>query len=135
MWIRQGQRTDILMSITPIVMRPQELPGPEVTRIWSGKEEDFTQTEPAESVLERKAAYLDKPVREDLKETTPGPLERANRQEPSGTSWRGRTSAAATKDASGPSEGGQGPEMQTDNPKADGSAQSVSAAHATRAGG
>jgi general secretion pathway protein D len=112
----EGQKTDILMSITPIVMRPQELPGAEVTQIWSGKEEDFTQTEPAESVLQRQAAYLDKPAGEDLKGTMPVPSKRAGSQEPLGTTEVGDR-RGVTKDASGPSEGGQAPEKETDSPK------------------
>jgi general secretion pathway protein D len=112
----EAQRTDILMSITPIVMRPQELPGPEVTQIWSGKEEDFTQTEPAESVLERKGAYLDKPAREDLKERMPGHSESAGSQGPPVTA-EGGDRRGVTTDASGPSEGGPTPEKQTDTPR------------------
>jgi general secretion pathway protein D len=112
----EATRTDILMSITPIVMRPQELPGPEVTQIWSGKEEDFTQTEPAESVLERKAAYLEKPAREGLEETMPGTAERAENQGPGGAPEGGNARGGA-KDP-GPAQGAKpsGEEMEPPRP-------------------
>jgi general secretion pathway protein D len=111
----EATRTDILMSITPIVMRPQELPGAEVTQIWSGKEEGFTQTEPMESILERKAAYLDKPVREGLKETMPAPTERAENQELQGAP-EGGDPAGGAKDA-GPAQGAQPPRKEIEIPR------------------
>jgi general secretion pathway protein D len=112
----EGQKTDILMSITPIVMRPQELPGAEVTQFWSGKEQNFSQTEPAESVLARKSAYLDKPARDDLDKTTPAPVERAESPQPKGSPEEGNP-GGATKGASGPLEGGQATGKQPDSPK------------------
>jgi general secretion pathway protein D len=112
----EAQRTDILMSITPIVMRPQELPGAEVTQIWSGKEDRFTQTEPTESLLQRKAAYLDKPAREGLKETMPEPTERAENLDSQGAR-EGGNPAGGQKDA-GPAQAAQpsGKEIEIPRP-------------------
>ena len=45
-------QTDILMAITPIMIRGQEIPSPEVAQIWSGKEQDFSLREPYEGYYE-----------------------------------------------------------------------------------
>jgi len=55
-------QTDILMVITPIVTRSQEIPETNVMQIWSGKEKDFSQRVPYESLYEEK--YLDFPMEE-----------------------------------------------------------------------
>ncbi len=55
-------KTDLLMTITPVILRPQEVPGEEVTEIWSGRERDFSLEEPYESHAKRKAQYSDRPV-------------------------------------------------------------------------
>ena len=55
-------QTDILMVITPIVTRSQEIPETNVMQIWSGKEKDFSQRAPYESLYEEK--YLDFPMEE-----------------------------------------------------------------------
>lgn len=39
-------QTDILMAITPIMVRGQEIPSSEVAQIWSGKDQDFYLREP-----------------------------------------------------------------------------------------
>ncbi len=57
-------KTDILMSITPIIARSQEIPEPDVAEIWSGRENDFSLKEPYETTIEREEAYDDKPVEE-----------------------------------------------------------------------
>ncbi|PKN27319.1 MAG: hypothetical protein CVU64_16115 [Deltaproteobacteria bacterium HGW-Deltaproteobacteria-21] len=44
-------KTDILMAITPIVIRSLDVPDPGVTRIWSGKEDEFSSEKPFESRL------------------------------------------------------------------------------------
>lgn len=44
-------KTDILMAITPIVIRSLDVPDPSVTRIWSGKEDEFSSEKPFESRL------------------------------------------------------------------------------------
>ncbi len=45
-------QTDILMAITPIMVRPQEIPSPEVAQIWSGKDQDFSLRKPYEGYYE-----------------------------------------------------------------------------------
>ncbi len=60
--------TDIMMAITPIVARSQEIPGPDVTEIWSGRESNFSLQEPYETYLERKETYEDKPMEESPRE-------------------------------------------------------------------
>jgi hypothetical protein len=71
--------TDIIMAITPIVVRSQEIPGPDVARIWSGKEKDFSLAEPYESSAEREQGLLDRPRDEFLPkpERPPSPPEPA----------------------------------------------------------
>ncbi|HIC84937.1 MAG TPA: tetratricopeptide repeat protein, partial [Desulfobacterales bacterium] len=54
-------KTDLLMTITPIIIRTQEIPGREVTQIWSGREREFSLEEPFESYAQRRAMYLDYP--------------------------------------------------------------------------
>jgi general secretion pathway protein D len=51
--------TDILMAITPVVIRSQEIPQSDVTRIWSGTEEGFSLRKPYEIQAEEKGQYLD----------------------------------------------------------------------------
>jgi len=55
-------QTDILIVITPIVTQSQEIPETNVMQIWSGKEKDFSQRVPYESLYEKK--YLDFPMEE-----------------------------------------------------------------------
>ncbi len=55
-------QTDILMSITPIIIRKQDSIGIDFTRIWSGNERNPSLREPFESYIERKEAYQDKPI-------------------------------------------------------------------------
>lgn len=47
-------KTDILMAITPVLTRAEEVPGADVSTIWSGSENDFSLREPYESYAERK---------------------------------------------------------------------------------
>ncbi len=58
---RGSEKTDILMSITPYVINQQEIPGENVTQIWSGKEEHFSISEPYESYQKSKEAFLSEP--------------------------------------------------------------------------
>jgi general secretion pathway protein D len=62
-------QTDILMAITPIIVRSQEIPSQEVTRIWSGKEENMSSERPYEDIAGMDEAMLDIPkesIKEDL---------------------------------------------------------------------
>lgn len=62
------EKKDILMAITPIMARSQEIPEPDVAEIWSGREDDFSLKEPYETYIEREEAYNDEPVEEPPKE-------------------------------------------------------------------
>jgi general secretion pathway protein D len=53
--------TDILMAITPIITRTQDIPSRDVSEIWSGKERNFSQREPYESYAEQEGAYYMRP--------------------------------------------------------------------------
>jgi general secretion pathway protein D len=56
---------DILMAITPIMIRSQEIPDASIAQIWSGKEEDISLKGPYEAELDQDKALLDRP-REEL---------------------------------------------------------------------
>ncbi|HDM09036.1 MAG TPA: tetratricopeptide repeat protein [Desulfobacteraceae bacterium] len=51
-------KTDIIMTITPMVLRGQKIPSKDVREIWSGQGRQFSTREPYESVAERKMEYL-----------------------------------------------------------------------------
>ncbi len=59
-----ARKTDILMAITPVLVRGQELPDQHISQIWSGKEDDFSQREPFESIAEREGQFTEKPAPE-----------------------------------------------------------------------
>lgn len=50
------KKTDVLLAITPHILRSLEIPPEEVTTIWSGKEDDFTVRAPFESFREKEEA-------------------------------------------------------------------------------
>ncbi|MFZ5573105.1 MAG: tetratricopeptide repeat protein [Thermodesulfobacteriota bacterium] len=58
---RNDISTDVIMSITPIVVRNQEIPSLEATQIWSGSEDHFSLEEPYENTLKRQTESLDEP--------------------------------------------------------------------------
>lgn len=60
----EGNKKDVLMVITPILIKDQEIPGAGVMKFWSGKEKDFSLREPYESYVNRKNLYLDRPKKE-----------------------------------------------------------------------
>lgn len=60
----QEARSDILMVITPIVLRSQEVPGAEVTRLWSGSEDRWSTRAPFAHARTREELFRDTP-RED----------------------------------------------------------------------
>ncbi|MBN1106851.1 MAG: tetratricopeptide repeat protein, partial [Deltaproteobacteria bacterium] len=69
-----GDETDILMTITPVIIRNQEMPDRRITHIWSGKEDDFSQREPFESIAEREGQFMEKPAPlKEEKPAAPGP--------------------------------------------------------------
>ncbi len=51
-------KTDIIMTITPVVLRGQKLPGREVREIWSGQIKRFSMREPYESKAKREMRFL-----------------------------------------------------------------------------
>ncbi len=58
---KSNVETDVLMAITPIIIRTQDIPTKEVSEIWSGKEHDFSLKEPYDSYAERKDRYYSRP--------------------------------------------------------------------------
>ena len=56
---------DILMAITPIIIRGQEIPEPSISQIWSGKETDFSLKGPYEAEHDMSRTLLDRP-RDDV---------------------------------------------------------------------
>jgi general secretion pathway protein D len=64
-------KSDILMVITPIVIRSLDVPDPGVSRIWSGKEDRFSSEKPFESRLPAGAIGMPgvPPEKEDTGET------------------------------------------------------------------
>ncbi|MBW1723308.1 MAG: SPOR domain-containing protein [Deltaproteobacteria bacterium] len=66
-----NSKTDIIMAITPIIIRSQEIPETEVSEIWSGNEGNFSLREPFESYLARKEAYSDIP---EMEPSPPAPV-------------------------------------------------------------
>ena len=62
-------KTDLLMTITPIIIRTQEIPGKEVTQIWSGKEREFSLEEPFENYARKNSMYSDYPLNAGPKKT------------------------------------------------------------------
>ncbi|GBC59824.1 general secretion pathway protein GspD [Desulfonema ishimotonii] len=61
-------RTDIIMAITPIVTRNQEIPEIGVTQVWSGAEDHFSVSEPYENIAKQAARYTDRPRQKILLE-------------------------------------------------------------------
>ncbi len=49
------------MAITPMVIRPQEVPSAESIQFWSGQEKNFSVRVPYEGVAQEKHAYVDRP--------------------------------------------------------------------------
>lgn len=70
---RQDNRTDVIMAITPIVTRQQDIPDLDVAEIWSGSEKTFSLTEPFDSIAEKKDKYLDRPREEIPEDIDPEP--------------------------------------------------------------
>lgn len=58
----QKTKRDILMAVTPIVIRPQGVPSSEFIQFWSGQKDDFSLQVPYESIAVEKHGYLDRPA-------------------------------------------------------------------------
>ena len=65
------EKTDILMVITPYVIKNQEIPDTEITQMWSGKEREFSLSEPYESRIQREREYQNYPNDRYFDEVTP----------------------------------------------------------------
>jgi general secretion pathway protein D len=61
-------QTDILMAITPIMVRSQEIPDQDVTQIWSGKEDSISTTQPYEGTAGNGADLMDRPKKDPVDE-------------------------------------------------------------------
>jgi general secretion pathway protein D len=61
-------QTDILMAITPIMVRSQEIPDQDVTQIWSGKEENISATQPYVGTQGNGADLMDRPKNDAVDE-------------------------------------------------------------------
>ncbi len=57
----EGDNTDLFMTITPVIVRGQEIPGEEIVSMWSGTALGFSREEPYESTLRRKTAFREYP--------------------------------------------------------------------------
>ncbi len=59
-------KTDIIMTITPIVLRGETVPRREVREIWSGQSKRFSMQEPYESKARKQMRYLASGVRSNM---------------------------------------------------------------------
>ncbi len=58
---KSNVQTDVLMAITPVIIHPKDIPGKNVSEIWSGKEDQFSLEEPYASYAERRDRYSNLP--------------------------------------------------------------------------
>lgn len=85
-------QTDILMAITPIIVRSQEIPDQDVSQIWSGTEGNISSSKPYEGTVNKGADLLDRPKANAVDE----PL--ANQKGASDSEIKADTSAATAID-------------------------------------
>lgn len=111
----QKSKTDILLAITPHVLRGLEIPSEEVTTIWSGKEDEFTNRAPFESFREKE---------EPLSGTVSTPGEGAVRIAPP----TGQSGSIPTRPGLQPGEGGMPPAVSQPQPSAQDGGQTASQA-------
>lgn len=55
---------DILMAITPLIIRSQEIPDASISQVWSGKEKDFSLKGPYEGPVDQDDVFRDHPMDE-----------------------------------------------------------------------
>lgn len=55
------EKTDVLMSITPFVIRNQDIPDSNISEFWSGNEKDVALGEPVEETIERATSLKEVP--------------------------------------------------------------------------
>ncbi len=70
---KSNVQTDVLMAITPVIIRAKDIPGKDVSEIWSGKENEFSLQEPYDSYAERKDRYYNLPKDARKVAAQPGP--------------------------------------------------------------
>ena len=63
-----NSETDILMVITPIVIKTQEMPEKNIQELWSGKERDFSLKEPFDNPEKKENLYQDFPNKNYFRE-------------------------------------------------------------------
>ncbi len=66
----ENRRTDIIMAITPVIIRELVIPDTNVSQMWSGSENKFSTSKPFEEIFRRKTKYADKPekkIHDELK--------------------------------------------------------------------
>ncbi|MBW2218537.1 MAG: SPOR domain-containing protein [Deltaproteobacteria bacterium] len=71
---RNDTQTDILMSITPILLQEQKIPGKDITEMWSGNEGSFSLQEPFRTSCDNGEWFLETPE-EIIKEKKEKPTE------------------------------------------------------------
>lgn len=115
----QDTKTDVLMVITPVVIRSQAFPGRDATEIWSGSEDRWSLEAPFDS--REATAYLETPeegILEILAEPEASPP--MNGSEPPPLTDSGMNSPSATESAPIP-----GPESRAPLPAANSQAALV----------
>ncbi len=60
-------KTDILMSITPVIIRHPDVPKQDITGFWSGTQKDVSIKEPEEEKLKKESGYNDIPNKDYVK--------------------------------------------------------------------
>ncbi len=60
----ENRRTDIIMAITPVIIRELVIPDADISQMWSGSEKKFSISKPFEETLGKEAKYKDKPKKE-----------------------------------------------------------------------
>jgi len=55
------EKTDVLMSITPFVIRNQDIPDSNISEFWSGNEKEVALEEPVEQTIERATSLKEVP--------------------------------------------------------------------------
>ncbi len=58
------EKTDVLMSITPFVIRNQDIPDSNISEFWSGNQNEVTLGEPVEQIIENATSFKEVPDEE-----------------------------------------------------------------------
>ena len=60
-------KKDILMTITPVIIRTQDIPEPNIAQFWSGNEKDISLLEPVEEKIIKETDFNDIPQEDYIK--------------------------------------------------------------------